>query len=58
MKWVKQRKWTKEELKWLEENFDTMTYIEMGKALNRTPNSVSQKCYNLRQNTKEGGNDA
>jgi len=41
------RKWTKEETEWLKENYQRMTYEAAGKKLNRSFDSVRQKCYRL-----------
>lgn len=42
------RHWTPDEDKFLVENYKTMTYIEIGKILNRTEKSVSIRCNTLK----------
>lgn len=42
------KRWTPEEDEFLKKNYDTMTYTEIGKILNRTEKSVSNRCNVLR----------
>ena len=51
-----QRMWTSEEDKYLLDNYKTMSYVEIGKELSRTEESVKGKAikvFGLRKSTEE-----
>lgn len=51
------RNWTEEEVKYLEENYETTNYGEIGIALNRTHGSVKNKVLHLGHRLPEGSRE-
>lgn len=50
---TKLKRWTKEEIEFLKENFATMMHKELGEALGRTEQAVRTKCFELKLYKKE-----